>query len=74
VRVLRNEQQDLVRLWLNAQASSRSPRDRLHGRQRDARGKHLHDRRWHRIGDCLDIVIHLKGYEVVLATSEKTFS
>ena len=74
MRVLRNDQQDLVRLWLNAQVSQQSPRDRLHGRQRDARGKHLHDRRWQRIGDCLDIVIHLNGYDVVLATSEKTLS
>ena len=74
MRVLRNDQQDLVRLWLNAQVSSRSPRDRLHGRERDARSKHLHDQRWQRIGDCLDIVIHLNGYDVVLVTGEKTLS
>ena len=74
MRVLRNDQQNLVRLWLNAQVSPRSPRDRLHGRQRDARGKHLRDRRWQSIGEYLDIVIHLNGHDVVLATGGKTLS
>ena len=72
VRVLRNDRQNLVRLWLNAQVSQGSLRDRLHGSQKDARGKHLHDRRWQRIGDYLNIVIHLSGYDVVLATGGKT--
>ena len=74
VRVLRNDRQDLVRLWLNAQVSQGSLRDRVHGSQRDARGKHLRDRRWQSIGEYLDIVIHLNGYDVVLATGGKTLS
>jgi hypothetical protein len=71
-RVLRNDQHDLVRPWLNAQVSQRSLRDRVHCSQREARANIRVIDDMQSICDCLDIVSRRNGYDVVLATDGKT--